>query len=328
MRKRSRIGTKQWSGPSGCFLWPMRPQVPVRRSKMSQSVDVFSVLLKRGMPGATRQDGQHAAKSKAGKPAAKGKAAKGAKNAKGKSDDKEPEPASAPATEDWWRGTQEAHAYLPLETLVACARVSKGWRAALVDNGFNYGVAVLGISLARWRVQEGGELNDDVDALSEMSKRLSVGLKHETMASGERLREVRQFLCRHGELSQKNATCRDDAAAKPFLPKLFQGDSFLHIFDAGFWLSLAALEPEGSYLSEGVKVRRTVSSCLSTPNSLPPAGSCVLPALIAAPCRSRHSAVRTRISLSTPCTYLLHILTRVSSISAMFSHTLVPSRSA
>ena len=107
MRKRSRIGTKQWSGPSGCFLWPMRPQVPVRRSKMSQSVDVFSVLLKRGMPGATRQPGQPAANCKAGKPAAKGKAAKGAKKAKGKSDDKEPEPASAPATEDWWRGTQE-----------------------------------------------------------------------------------------------------------------------------------------------------------------------------------------------------------------------------
>jgi hypothetical protein len=38
----------------------------------------------------------------------------------------------------------------------------------------------------------------------------------------EHLREVRQFLFRHCELSQKNATMRDDASAKPFLPPLLQ----------------------------------------------------------------------------------------------------------
>jgi hypothetical protein len=163
---------------------------------------------------------------------------------------------------EWWRGSKEHHAFLPLETLVACARVSKAWHAALVEKGFDYGVAVLGISLARWRVKNvAGGPCDDVDAPAELSKRLSIRMQSETMASGQRLREVRQFLCRHAELSQKNATCREDASAKAFLPALFQGESWQQIFNPAFWLSLTAVEPSGSYLSDGVKVRRIQIYC-------------------------------------------------------------------
>lgn len=152
---------------------------------------------------------------------------------------------------------ENTHAYLPLEALVACSRVSKAWRAALVERGFDYGVATLGIALSRWRVG-GVEGVDgpraDVDAPAELSKRLSLHLQSHTMASGQRLREVRQFLCRHAEISQKNATCRGDASAKPFLPALLQDASWEYIFEAGFWLSLAAVEPACSYLSDGAKV--------------------------------------------------------------------------
>ena len=125
----------------------------------------------------------------------------------------------------WWRGSQSGHAYLPLDTLVACARVSRGWRKALVDSGFDYGLATLGVALSKWRVGgvEGEEgPRADVDAPAELSKRLSMRLQMHTMASGQKFREVKQFLFRHGELSQKNATCRDDAGAKPFLPALLQ----------------------------------------------------------------------------------------------------------
>jgi len=134
--------------------------------------------------------------------------------------------------------------------------VNKAWRAALQERGFNYGVATLGLTLARWRAETGADApRDDVDALAELSKRLNILLQGHAVASGQRLREVRQFLFRHAELSQKNATCREDQSAKPFLPALLQGSDWSLIFDAGFWLSLMAREPSTSYLSDGVKVR-------------------------------------------------------------------------
>ena len=199
--------------PSGCFLFPALRQIPATRSSMKQNKDVFSVLLKRGMPALN--------------------------------------------SDQWWRGAQNGHAFLPLETLVACMRVNRAWRKVLTENGFNYGIATLGIALSKWRVEDADSIStpkEDVDALAELSKRIRIQLQYCTMASGARLREVRQFLFRHSELSQKNATCREDPSAKPFLPALLQGSSWKHIFDSGFWLSLAAREPPTSCLSTGVKV--------------------------------------------------------------------------
>ena len=253
--------------PSGCFLFPLPTQMPPKRSKMKQSKDVFSVILKRGMPGTGAGSKPVPASSgAAGKGASKG-AGKGKKGAAAKQQAVEAAPAAAPQAKDWWRGSPSSHAYLPLETLLACARVNKAWRAALAESGFDYGVASLGVAMAKWRAKT-GELDTpsaEVDAPAELSKRLSIKLQSHTMASGAKLREVRQFLCWHAEISQKNATCRDDPSAKPFLPAVLR-ETWQHIFDPGFWLSLAALEPVGSYLSDGVK---GMMWAFATPADLP-----------------------------------------------------------
>jgi len=242
-RKHTLVASR--ASPSGCFLWPVA-QRPGKRSTMKQSKDVFSALLKHGLP----RNGQ----TMPSKDAKKAAPSKGAKKAVTPSKD-----AKKEATREWWRGSESGHAYLDLRVLAACSRVSKAWRAALVEQGFDYGVATLAMTLSRWRVGvaegEGPHADERVDAPAELSKRLSLSLQSHTMASGQRLREVRQFLCRHGEISQKNATCREDASAKPFLPAVLQdAASWEYIFDAGFWLSLAALEPSCSYLSDGAKV--------------------------------------------------------------------------
>ena len=267
-RKRTRSGGTMALEPSGCFLWPSQQQ-PARRATMKQHKDVFAALLKRGMPAwalppapvpelqPAGQGGKAPAKGK-GKGKGAGKTA--GKESPAKAVDAEHCPRrSSTAPEEWWRGSQSSHAYLPLQTLVTCFRVSKAWRAALIERGFNYGVATLGLSLARWRADTGaGAPRDDVDALAELSKRLRIHLQSQTLASGRRLSEVRQFLFRHAELSQKNATCREEPSAKPFLPALLQGSNWNLIFDAGFWLSMMAREPSPSYLSDGVKVHRVV----------------------------------------------------------------------
>jgi len=241
--------------PSGCFIFPQPAQMPPRRSKMTKSTDVFKVLLARGMPSAVSSGGASKPAPASSRAAAKGGKGKG-KGKKG--EEAKPQVADAPPvpaaeSKEWWRGSPSCHSYLPLDTLVACARVNRAWRTALLDSGFDYGVATFGIAMARWRAKSNeAKPSADVDAPAELSKRLSILLQSQTMASGARLREVRQFLCWHGDINQKNATCLDDPAAKAFLPSVLR-ETWQRIYDPGFWLALAAVEPVGSYLSDGVK---------------------------------------------------------------------------